>query len=87
MKRLRDALGEALRGLPVPLRHAVIGAVALGLPGAVVGLVLGLRAYVPTAWAAALEVGVPAAVLGGVLGLGVGSFLHLRQRRSVRQPS
>lgn len=73
MKQLR----RALRELPVPLRHAVIGAVVLGVPGGIVGLVIGLRTYVPTAWAAILEVGVPAAFLGAVLGLVAGSLVYV----------
>ncbi|QNN54589.1 hypothetical protein [Nocardioides mesophilus] len=70
----------ALRALPAPLRGAVIGAVVLGVTGGLVGLVLGLRAYAPTAWAAVLEVGVPAACLGAVLGLVVGSLVGGRHR-------
>lgn len=73
MQRLR----RGLRELPVPLRHAVIGAVVLGVTGGIVGLAIGLRAYVPTAWFAILEVGVPAALLGAVLGLVVGSLAYV----------
>jgi len=70
-----EQLLRVLRELPAPLRHALIGAVSLGVPGAMVGLVIGLRAYVPTAWAATLEVGLPAALLGALLGLVVGSLV------------
>jgi hypothetical protein len=73
MERLRRALGE----LPIPLRHAVIGAIVLGVPGAVVGLATGLWTYVPTAWAAIFEVGLPAALLGGALGLVIGSLVYV----------
>lgn len=73
MERLR----RAVRELPVPLRHAVIGAVVLGASGGLVGLAIGLRTYVPTAWFAILEVGVPAAFLGAVLGLVVGSLVYV----------
>jgi len=62
------------------VRHGAVGALVLGALGAVVGLVLGLRAYVPTAWAAVLEVGVPAAYLGAVLGLLTGSVVVLAHR-------
>ena len=72
MERLRRALGE----LPIPLRHAVIGAIVLGVPGALVGLAIGLWTYVPTAWAAMFEVGLPAAFLGAVLGLVIGSLVY-----------
>lgn len=73
MERLRRALGE----LPIPLRHAVVGAVVLGVPGALVGLAIGLWAYAPTAWAASFEVGLPAALVGAVLGLVIGSLVHV----------
>ena len=75
-----EQVRRALRELPVPLRHAVIGAVVLGVPGGIVGLAIGLRTYVPTAWAAVLEVGVPAALLGAALGLVVGSLVHVYHR-------
>lgn len=75
--RRMERLRRALRELPIPLRHAVIGAVVLGVPGAIVGLALGLRTYVPTAWAAILEVGLPATFLGTVLGLVVGSLVYV----------
>ena len=72
-----EQLQRALRELPVPLRHAVIGAVILGVPGGIVGFVTGLRTYVPTAWFAILEVGVAAALSGAVLGLVVGSLVYV----------
>jgi hypothetical protein len=75
MDRVGRALPELLRGLPVPLRHALIGAVTFGVLGGVVGLILGLRAYAPTAWFAVFEVGMPAAFLGAVLGVTVGSVV------------
>lgn len=80
MNRIGRALQELLRGLPVPLRYALLGAVTLGLPGGVVGLILGLRAYAPTAWAAVFEVGMPAALLGAALGLVVGSLVWVYHR-------
>ena len=48
------------------------GMVVLGLIGCVTGLILGLIAYPPTAWAAIVEVGLPAAVAGALIGLVVG---------------
>jgi hypothetical protein len=80
MDRIRRALQELLRDLPAPLRHAAVGAAVLGILGGMVGLVLGLRTYVPTAWAAVLEVGVPAAFLGAVLGLATGSIVYVYRR-------
>jgi riboflavin transporter FmnP len=41
----------------------------VGVIGAIVGLVVGLLAYPPTAWFAVFELGVPAAIAGGVVGL------------------
>ena len=66
--------------MPVPVRHAAIGAAGLGACGAVTGLVVGLRTYAPTAWAATAEVGAPAALLGAVLGLLVGWLSGLVHR-------
>ena len=63
-------------------RWAVVGAVVLGTVGAAVGLLLGLLAYPPTAWAAIFEVGLPAAVLGAVLGAVAGSVARPWHRRT-----
>ena len=82
MDEVGRALRELLRELPVPLRHALIGAVTFGVVGGIVGLFLGLRAHAPTAWFAIFEVGLPAAllgvVLGAVLGSGVWVYHHAR---------
>jgi hypothetical protein len=69
---VRAGLPAVLGDLPVAVSAMIIGAVVLGGLGAVVGLVVGLATYPPTAWFAALEVGVPAGVVGWVLGLLVG---------------
>jgi len=61
-----------LGDVPVPARWMLLGAVGLGVIGGVVGPVLGLDAYPPTAWFAVLEVGIPATILGGLLGLAAG---------------
>jgi hypothetical protein len=66
---------SALAGLPVVVRAGVIGALVMGVAGAVAGLVVGLVSYAATAWFAVLEVGVPAAIVGWVLGLAVGSVI------------
>ncbi|QKE84613.1 hypothetical protein [Arthrobacter sp. NEB 688] len=73
---------DALRALPTPARHAVTGAVVVGLLGALVGLVLGLVAYPPTAWFAVLEVGVPACLLGFVGGLVTGLLARASSSRA-----
>jgi hypothetical protein len=61
--------------LPLPVRSAVLGAMGMGVLGCVAGLVIGLRVYAPTAWAATFEVGIPATVLGAVIGLAVGAAI------------
>jgi ABC-type uncharacterized transport system permease subunit len=55
--------------LPPSVRWAIIGAASAGVIGAIVGLVVGLFAYAPTAWFAMFELGIPAAVVGGLIGL------------------
>jgi hypothetical protein len=61
-----------LAALPLVTRFAVVGATACAVLGGLVGLVLGLRAYPPTAWFAVFEVAVPAAIAGAVVGAVVG---------------
>lgn len=61
-----------LAAIPIVLRFAIIGSLAVGILGALVGLILGLRAYPATAWFAVFEVGVPAGVAGAVVGAVVG---------------
>ncbi len=71
-----------VRSIPMPLRWLVIGGVSAGLLGAVVGLIVGLETYAPTAWFAVFELGIPAAIVGGILGLAAGTIAfalgHLR---------
>jgi|GEM_PF-6242193 len=59
-----------------------------GALGLVTGLVIGLFAYVPTAWAAAVEIGIPATVVGALLGLAIvggrGLVRWLRSRSAQR---
>ena len=74
-------LWEGLSDMPLPTRFAVIGALVLGITGGIAGLISGLFAYPPTAWAAVAEVGVPAAFLGCLAGFVVG-FLVLAVRRT-----
>jgi hypothetical protein len=73
------AVADVMR-LPVLPRFAVAGAVCAGIPGSVAGLVLGIRAYPPTAWFAVFELGIPAAITGGILGL-VSGLVVLAVRR------
>ena len=67
-------LRTALREMPIVLTAMLIGAALLGFIGGVVGLVVGLHTYPPTAWFAMLEVGVPAATLGCFLGVVIGAI-------------
>ena len=62
-------------------RYTLTGLLVAGALGAVVGGVLGLFAYPPTAWFAVLEVGLPAAILGGMLGFLVGVPVRLVRGR------
>ena len=64
----------------------IVGRVALvcGVLGLVVGFVIGLFAYAPTAWAAAFEIGIPAAAVGVVIGLGIVGLRKLVRRIAAR---
>ena len=88
MDRRHDCLMRApgpFVDLPLPIRFAVLGALALGALGATIGLVVGLNVYAPTAWAATLEIGVPSALLGAILGLAAGSVRLLVRRAGSRR--
>ncbi|HEY5249462.1 MAG TPA: hypothetical protein VIJ15_13545 [Dermatophilaceae bacterium] len=61
-----------LRDPPPLARFVVVGAVSLGVVGGIVGLIVGLFAYPPTAWFAVFEVGIPGAIAGAIVGLLVG---------------
>jgi hypothetical protein len=58
--------------MPLVQRCAIIGAVAAGILGGFVGLVVGLRTNPATAWFAVFEAGGPAFIAGAVLGAAVG---------------
>ncbi|MGA3184765.1 MAG: hypothetical protein ABSE52_09235 [Candidatus Dormibacteria bacterium] len=64
-----------LAALTLLSRTMVIGATFAGVAGAIAGLVLGLRAYAPTAWFAVVELGLPATLVGALAGLAAGSVL------------
>lgn len=61
-------------------RFTAIGAIAGCLLGAAVGLVIGLRSYLPTAPFAACEVAVPGTIAGALLGLLTGALVALGRR-------
>ncbi len=69
-----------LQAMPVILRFAVVGSTVAGVLGGVLGLVLGWRAYPPTAWFAVIEVAVPAAIVGAALGAFAGLVTVIVQR-------
>jgi hypothetical protein len=75
-----NAIAVGLRGLPLPVRWAIVGAASVGVIGAIVGLVIGLRVYAPTAPFAVVEFGLPAAIVGGVVGLAVGVIVTAGRR-------
>jgi hypothetical protein len=69
VRPVATAVQGALSALPLPVRWLLLTAVAFGITGGIVGLVLGLRASPSTAWFAVLEVGTPAGCLGALVGL------------------
>jgi hypothetical protein len=58
-----------------------VGAFLCGLAGGTIGLLVGLSAYAPTAWAAVFEVGVPSSIVGGLMGAIVGAVMKFRRAR------
>jgi hypothetical protein len=64
------------------MRWAVFGALALGVLGCAIGLVVGVQVYAPTAWAATFEIGIPSTILGALVGWVAGSLRMLVLRRS-----
>ena len=69
-----------MAAVPLVPRFMVVGFTAAVLLGGLVGLVLGLLAYPPTAWFAIFEVGFPAGILGAVLGAFVGMVTAVVRR-------
>lgn len=74
---------SVLAVLPLLARAVVIGTASAGVVGAIIGLVVGLRTYAPTAPFAVVELGLPAAIMGAVAGLAIGSII-LAIRRIAR---
>ena len=69
-----------LSHLTLPARWTVVGAASAGVIGAIVGLVVGLRVYAPTAPFAVVELGLPAAIVGGVIGFTAGLIVTASRR-------
>jgi len=76
--------GRFMGSLPAspPARWAILGAGLAGIFGAIVGLIVGLFVYVPTAVFAMVELGLPATILGGSGGLLLGSVVAVSRRIS-----
>ena len=64
----------------MPVRFAMVGGSLAGAIGAIVGIVIGLNAYAPTAPFAAVELGIPASVAGGIVGLIAGAIMTATRR-------
>jgi hypothetical protein len=71
--------------MPIVPRFAVVGSAAAFLLGALIGLVVGLLAYPPTAWFAIVEAGVPAGILGAAVGAAAG--IVTGRNRGINVPS
>lgn len=69
-----------LRSLSFPARWATVGALALGLLGAVAGLAIGLHVDVNTAWFGIFELGIPATIVGGAIGFMAGGLVAAGHR-------
>jgi hypothetical protein len=73
----------SMRGMPILARWGCTGAMSAGVTGLIVGLVVGLFVYAPTAPFAAVELGIPAALMGGVVGVAAG--IVVKMGRSIRR--
>lgn len=71
---------HGLQSMHIVPRLSLAGAACAGFVGGIVGLVIGLRVYAPTAWFAVFELAVPAAFVGAFLGM-VAGLLVLSVRR------
>jgi hypothetical protein len=61
-------------------RATAIGCLAAGITGGIVGLILGLIAYAPTAPVGILELGIPSALVGAAAGLTTGAIILALRR-------
>jgi hypothetical protein len=66
---------------PVISRLTAIGAIALGIAGAIAGLWIGLVTNPRTAWFALFELGAPASILGALVGFICGAIALVVRRR------
>ena len=85
----RDSLRIFLTGQgvhPVPVRWSLCGAIWLGGVGMVIGGVVGLVGYPPTAVFATFELGIPASFTGAMVGLVTGAIVALSRRARPRKP-
>jgi hypothetical protein len=69
LKRTMNAIGVELRSRPLISRWVIVGAASASIIGGIVGLLVGLSVYAPTAWFAVFELGLPAGIVGGLIGL------------------
>jgi hypothetical protein len=67
-----DRSEEPIRRPGLVGRGAAIGTAVGAGGGGVLGLILGLNAYPPTAWFAVFEIGIPGAIVGSLLGVTAG---------------
>lgn len=72
---------------PVPVlpRSVRLGALSIGIAGAIAGLLIGLDSYPPTAAFAVFEVGIPATMAGAAIGFFIGSIAFIVRRTSRRR--
>ena len=77
---------ERSAGLPPVARWTLLGAGALGGTGAVVGVIVGLFAYAPTALFAGAEIGIPATLAGALLGVTAAGLAAVGRRPRRRRP-
>jgi hypothetical protein len=73
-------------GWPRPARWALIGAAGTGGFGTIVGVIIGLFVYAPTAAFAGVELGIPSTVVGAVLGAAAGAMAAVGRRFSRNRP-
>ena len=79
-----SAFAEVVR-LPLVPRCAVSGSLIGAFAGGLVGLILGIRSNLATAWFAVFELGLPGGVCGGLIGAVTGLAVWV-YRRVVRPP-